>query len=313
MLLPAAFGFNAETAHSNTFMRPSEDPDGVAQRARREVEAMAARLVDAGIDVELWEDDPTPPRPDAPFVNNWLSTRRDGRVFLYPMATPSRRAEVRTELVDALGERFEISEVVDWSPLAAEGRALEGTGSLVIDDAGSRVFACRSPRTDPELARRWAALQGLELVLFDALGADATPIYHTNVLLSLAVGISLCGLGQIPTAQRQAVADALRERGEVIELTPPQLDAFAGNMLQLVDRRGAPHLVLSTTALAALRPDERRMLEAKSALLPVAISTIETAGGGSARCLLAENFLRPRPRPRPPAEDRETTSTTSPL
>jgi hypothetical protein len=294
MLLPAAFGYNAETAPSNTFMRPSEDTDEVSTRARGEVEAMATCLVDAGIGVELWEDDPTVARPDAPFVNNWLSTDRDGRVFLYPMATPSRRAEVRPELVDGLGERFVISEVVDWSPLAAEGRALEGTGSLVIDRDGGRVFACRSPRTDPELARRWAALQGLELLLFDALGADWTPIYHTNVLIDLAAGISLCALGQIPRAQQQAVADALRQRGELIELDSPQLNAFAGNMLQLVDRDGAPLLVLSTTALASLRPEQLRLLEAKTALLPVSIPTIERAGGGSARCLMAENYLKPR-------------------
>lgn len=294
MLLPAAFGYNAETAPSNTFMRPSEDTDEVSTRARGEVEAMATCLVDAGIGVELWEDDPTVARPDAPFVSNWLSTDRDGRVFLYPMATPSRRAEVRPELVDGLGERFVISEVVDWSPLAAEGRALEGTGSLVIDRDGGRVFACRSPRTDPELARRWAALQGLELLLFDALGADWTPIYHTNVLVSLAAGISLCALGQIPRAQQQAVADALRLRGEHIELDSPQLNAFAGNMLQLVDRDGAPLLVLSTTALASLRPEQLRLLEAKTALLPVSIPTIERAGGGSARCLMAENYLKPR-------------------
>ncbi len=294
MLLPAVFGFNAETARSNAFMRPSDDPDGVAGRARREIEAMAARLVRAGIGVELWEDDPTPPRPDAPFVNNWLSTHGDGRVFLYPMATPSRRAEVRRELLDALGERFTIGELVDWTPLAAEGRALEGTGSLVVDRHRGRVFACRSPRTCPELARRWAAEQGLELLLFDAQGPDAAPIYHTNVLLSLGAGVSLCGLDRIPEAQRGAVMEALRERGEVIELRPPQLEAFAGNMLQLVDRSGAPHLVLSTTALAALEPGQRRSLEAQTALLPAAIPTVERIGGGSARCLLAENFLAPR-------------------
>jgi len=298
MLRPAAFGFNAETAHSNAFMRRSADPSGVAAKARREIETMAAALVDAGIGVELWEDEPSTPRPDAPFVNNWLSTHREGRVVLYPMATPTRRAEVRPELVDALRQRFFIGEVIDWSPRSEEGRALEGTGSLVIErrDGGrkDRVFACRSPRTDPQLAAAWSTLLDHELVLFDAVDPRGTPIYHTNVLLSLVQGLSLCGIDRIPEAQRATVLDALEERGPLLELTPPQLDAFAGNMLQLEDRRGTPLLVLSATALASLRPDQRRALERETALLPVAIPTVETVGGGSARCLLAENWLRPR-------------------
>ena len=64
-------------------------------------------------------------------------------------------------------------------------------------------------------------------------------------------------------------------------------------MLQLVDRRGAPVLVLSRTALDALTPAQIQALERHTALLPVAIPTIEGVGGGSARCMLAELFLDP--------------------
>lgn len=292
VLLPVAFGFNAETAESNAFVSRPADPAGVASLARREIEVMARALVDAGVHVELWQDTPTPPRPDAPFVNNWLSTHRDGRIFIYPMATPSRRAEIRKDLVASLRDRFQVSKVIDWSHEATAGRALEGTGSLVIDTPEKRrVFACRSPRTDAKLAAAWAAKQSLELVLFTAQDPSNAAIYHTNVLLSLAAGISLCGLSQIPTRERHTVAAALHERGPVIELTAEQLDAFAGNMLQLIDRNGSPLLVLSTTALAALLPAQRRSLERQSALLPVSIPTVEAVGGGSARCLLAEIFL----------------------
>ncbi|MCA9658460.1 MAG: hypothetical protein KC486_08955 [Myxococcales bacterium] len=294
MLRPAAFGFNPETAETNAFQRPFGAPAEVARRARAEVEAMADALHHAGVAVELWEDTPSPIKPDAPFVNNWLSTHADGQVHLYPMATPSRRAEVRDDLVTALGERFAIAEVIDWRARARADQALEGTGSLVIDADRDEVYACRSARTDPELARAWADARGLRLHLFTAEDREGAAIYHTNVLLSLGAGFSLCGLDRIAAAERPTIAAALEARGPIVRLSAAQLDAFAGNMLQLIDRRGAALLVLSTTALRSLTPDQRQLLERYTALLPVDIPTIEAAGGGSARCLLAENFLARR-------------------
>lgn len=291
MLRPAAFGFNPETAETNAFQRAQAAPEAVARRARAEIEAMAAALDRAGVAVELWEDTPSPIKPDAPFVNNWLSTHADGQVHLYPMATPSRRAEVRRDLVSSLAERFVIAEVIDWRARARADQALEGTGSLVLDGDRGEVFACRSARTDPDLARAWADARGLRLRLFTAEDRGGAAIYHTNVVLSLGAGVSLCGLERIAAVDRSTIAAALAERGPIVRLSAAQLDAFAGNMLQLVDRRGAPHMVLSTTALASLAADQRRLLERHTALLPVDVSTIEAAGGGSARCLLAENFL----------------------
>lgn len=286
---PAAFGFNPETAATNAFQRPI-DREG-ATAALAEFDRAAGRLQAAGVDVRIWEDTPTPPRPDAVFPNNWLSTHADGAVVLYPMLAPSRRAEVRDELVLSLADDFEIREVVDLRGEAARGRFLEGTGSLVIDAAAGRVYAARSPRTDPALVRAWAARFALEVVEFDARDRAGAAIYHTNVILSLGSGFSAVGLERIDAGDRPRVRALLEARGEVLALTDRQILAFAGNLLQLVDRRGAPLLALSTTALASLGPAERRLLERYTALLPLEIPTIEAGGGGSARCMLAENFL----------------------
>ena len=293
MIRPAAFGFNAETAVTNAFQRPSLAED-VGAAARREFDAAARALAGAGVDVHVFEDIPVPPRPDAVFPNNWLSTHPDGRVFLYPMQAPSRRAEVRYDLVDALRRSHEVREVIDWSGEAARGRFLEGTGSLVLDAARGRVLACRSPRTDPELAAAWAARMGLELVLFTARDPEGRPIYHTNVLLCVGDGFAACGLERIDPRERDAVADRLAEGRARIDLDDRQLAAFAGNLLQLRGAGGAPALALSTTALAALTGAPRRALERHTGLVPLEIPTIEAVGGGSARCMLAEIFLEPR-------------------
>ena len=291
MIRPAAFGFNAETAASNGFQRGAAAHADAAALARRESAALADALVRAGVDVWMWDDTPDPPKPDAVFPNNWLSTHPDGRVYLYPMAAPNRRAERSPALIAALVARHRVAEVVDWSGHAAHGRYLEGTGSLVLDVRRGRVFACRSPRTDPGLVVAWAARQGLEPVLFDAHDAAGRPIYHTNVILCVGDGFTACGLAQVPADQRPALRDRLAEAGACIELDPPQIDRFAGNMLQLVDARGGPLLALSRAALDVLRGEQRRALERHTALLPVALPTIEAVGGGSARCMLAELFL----------------------
>jgi hypothetical protein len=205
------------------------------------------------------------------------------------MAAASRRREVRRDLVDELARRHHVAEVVDWT-----GRpgALEGTGSLVLDARRRRAFACRSPRTDPALVDAWCAVEGYTPVVFDAHDAAGRPVYHTNVVLCVGDGFAACGLALVPGAQRPALRAALEETGACLELDPPQIDRFAGNMLQLHAR--GPLLVLSTTAHAALRADQRRALERRTALLPVDIPTIERVGGGSARCMLAELFLAPR-------------------
>jgi hypothetical protein len=291
MIRPAAFAFNPETAASNGFQVEHRGGGDAATAALREFDAMVVALTAAGVGVWVWDDDLDPPRPDAVFPNNWLSTHANGRVYLYPMATLSRRREIRRDRVEALRRRYQVAEVVDWSGYAAQGQALEGTGSLVVDARRRRVFACRSSRTDPSLVRAWAAREGHEAVIFDAFDGAGRPIYHTNVICCVGEGFAACGLAYVPESQRDALRDRLAETGLCIELTPAQIDRFAGNMLQLTTSRGTPVLVLSQTALDSLRPDQRRALAQRTALLPVHIPTIEALGGGSARCMLAELFL----------------------
>lgn len=293
MIRPAAFGYNPETAASNGFQVERRGDEDAATAALREFDAMVSALTAAGVGVWVWEDDLDPPRPDAVFPNNWISTHANGRVCLYPMATVSRRREIRRDHVDSLTRRYRVAEVVDWSGAAERGQALEGTGSLVIDARRRRVFACRSSRTDPALVRAWAAAEGHEAVIFDALDGQGRPIYHTNVICCVGEGFAACGLALVAADQREGLRERLAETGTCIALTPAQIDRFAGNMLQLTTTSGAPLLVLSQAALDALAPAQRRALESRTGLLPVRIPTIEALGGGSARCMLAELFLTP--------------------
>lgn len=292
MVRPAAFGYNADTASTNHLQRAGGDPASDALRARQEFDEMVARLRATGVRVGVLEDEASPPKPDAVFPNNWISFHADGTVVLYPMHGPSRRRERRPDaMIDcARGVGFVPRRVVDLSGEEARGRFLEGTGSLVLDNVARVAYLARSPRSDEGLAREWAAELGYSLEAFDAATPDGASIYHTNVLLWIGARAAGIGLDWIAPADRERVRARLAASGRtLVELATRELDAFAGNMLEL---RGADErhvLVLSATALAAFDEAGRERLRACcDVLLAPSVPTIELRGGGSVRCMLAE-------------------------
>jgi hypothetical protein len=304
MVRPAAFGHNAETAGTNAFVAPhaGELSDEAQRLARREFDALAGRLDDAGVRTVVVEDTPEPQTPDAVFPNNWVSFHGDGTVVLYPMLAPSRRTEVRPDVVAlverALGVRW--ARVLDLTPLAERGAFLEGTGSLVLDRPARVAFACRSPRTTDEALAAFAGPLGYRVHAFHAHDQRGHGVYHTNVMMALGADFAVCCLGCVPDdGERDRLRRALGDGGrELIEISVPQRDRFAGNVLALRTTGGEPRVVLSARALASLDPPQRRALERHGGLVAPDLQTIEDVAGGGARCMLAEVFL-PAPGPDP--------------
>lgn len=280
MVEPAAFGFNAEAALTNRFARPGE---GVAEAGRAEMRALRDALMGAGVAVVVGEDDPHPPRPDAVFPNNWFSTHPDGRLVLYPMAPRSRRLERRPELVARIRAAAGTREVVDLTALEAEGEALEGTGSLVIDHARRLAFVSRSPRATPRAIDAFAAATGHRPVPFRA-ELDGHAVYHTNVVMALGPGVALLA-EELVVEGLDAVRRAL-DGVEVMALDAAQVREFAGNLLAVATPAG-PRWIASCRAWSALRPGQRERLGDP---ILADVGTIERVGGGSARCMVAELF-----------------------
>lgn len=295
MVRPAAFGYNAQTALSNAFQhQPTEAEAGIGAEALREFDGFVHTLREKGIQVLVIDDTPDPPKPDAVFPNNWISTTADGRIFLYPMLTPNRRTERRPEIVDALKASFIVREVVDLSGHEAEGRFLEGTGSVVMDQRFRVAYACLSARTDAAVLQELCGLLGYAPVTFTATDKKGLPIYHTNVVMCVGTDFAVACLDCIPDdAERKKVRVSLERTGrEVISITYRQMEGFAGNMLEVESAEGMPFLILSETAAEALSRSQYAKLSRYAELLPVQIPTIERIGGGSARCMMAEIFLQ---------------------
>ena len=293
MIRPCRFYPNPETASDNAFQREiaSDDAGAVAQAAQTEFDRAVELLRGAGVTVHVFEDTASPEKPDAVFPNNWFSTHQDGRVVLYPMYSATRRNERRRDVIDELGRLYRISALVDYSSYEQSGVHLEGTGSLVLDYVNRIAYVSLSKRSDRRLVERFCQDFNFEPVLFESLGDDGRPIYHTNVMMCLGSEFALIGLEMIAdTGQREKVRDRLEASGRrVIELDRPQIANFAGNALELRND-SEKLLVLSSRALEALTTGQRKEIERHARLLPLALPTIELAGG-SARCMLAAIYL----------------------
>jgi len=299
MIRPQAFGFNAETATTNSFQQPhSDDTRDARAAARHEFEQLLRALVSEGVSICTVEDSATPPKPDAVFPNNWLSFHGDGTLVLYPMQSASRRSERRQEVLDAAVREldFRVSHLLDLTHHEGHGKFLEGTGSLVLDHVERVAYACLSARTHPEVVAEWARELDYEAVTFSATNRDGIPLYHTNVLMWIGARVAVVGTEAIRPADRARVLTTLEASGrDVIEIGHEEIAQFAGNMLELGtwdEALGDSRvLVMSESARRVLRPEVfTRLAGSTDAVLAVPVPTIERLGGGSVRCMLTEVF-----------------------
>jgi hypothetical protein len=297
MVRPHAFGYNAETAATNTFQRPDSTPNpDAAATARVEFERLAQALASEGVSVCAVEDTAQPVKVDAVFPNNWLSFHEDGTLVLYPLAHASRRVERRPDIIDAVVKRlnFKVSQLIDLTHHEKAGKFLEGTGSLVLDHKERIAYACTSARTHPELVNEWARELKYEAVTFEAADAAGVPLYHTNVLMCIGARAVIIGSEAIAPGDRQRVLARLAASGrQIIDIGPSGIGQFAGNMLELGtwdEALGDSRvLVMSETARRALNPEQYAQLSGcTDTVLAVRVPTIERLGGGSVRCMLAE-------------------------
>lgn len=296
MIRPIRFESNPMTAGSNVFQgRSTATPEEQQEAAILEFDALVDALRSAGINVIVENDTPDPHTPDSIFPNNWVSFHGDGRVVLYPMEAPNRRTERRADIIDRLANQhgFQITEVLDLSEHEDAEHFLEGTGSMVLDRSNRIAYACLSTRTQLDPLGDFAQRMDYDVVSFDAVDRTGIPIYHTNVLMNVGEAVAvICDAAIARDEQRVAVLARLRDTGhDIVHLSYDQLDAFAGNMLELRNTSGDRVLAMSTQAWESLDASQRATLQANAKIVRSPIDNIENSAGGSVRCMLAEVHL----------------------
>ncbi len=300
MVRPAAFRMNEQTASNNHYQKALSGltPGESTERAQQEFDAFVAKLRKASIEVYVFQDDLDPDTPDSVFPNNWMSFHADGRIAMYPMYAPNRRLERREEMFEILADDFgfNVTEIEDFTYFEEEELFLEGTGSMVLDRENGIAYAAISERTDPHVFETFCDRFNFEPVMFTAnqnVDGHRVPIYHTNVMMCIGSKFAVICLNAIDDPKdRKVVLQTLKESGKkVIEITEAQVDRYAGNMLSVIDKDGKACCVMSEAAYTSLRPDQIQAIEKHATILYSSLDTIESLGGGSARCMMAEIFL----------------------
>ncbi|MBW0162500.1 MAG: amidinotransferase [Sediminibacterium sp. Gen4] len=292
MIKPVRFDFNAETAVNNSFQQASADQQ-VSEKAAAEFDRFVSVLNNAGVQVTVVEDTPEPHTPDSVFPNNWISFHDDGTIFLYPMFAVNRRLERKPHVLSVIAEKFRVANTIDLSAYEQQQVFLEGTGSMVLDRENKISYACLSPRTDIQVLHDWCNKAGFRPVAFTSVDSKGDPIYHTNVMMCIADQFAVICLDSIPDeTEKRTVIETLKDtKKEIIEISFDQMNRFAGNMLQVQNTNGDRFLVMSSQAYNSLTAEQIKRIEHYNPILHSDITTIETNGGGSARCMMAEVFL----------------------
>lgn len=292
MIRPVGFGYNAETAVNNAFQVKS-DESNVQQKAIEEFDGFVNVLKNNGVDVTVVEDTPQPHTPDSIFPNNWVSFHHDGTLLLYPMYAVNRRAERKEHVLERIEEKFAIKRKIDLSNYEEKNVFLEGTGSMVLDRDNRIAYACLSPRTDEKVLTDFCNRMNYKPVVFDATDGNGQAIYHTNVLMCVADKFVVICLESIADpVQNKFVSETIIASGKkIIPITLHQMNQFAGNMLQVENKDGEKLLVMSSQAYESLTTEQLQELNRYNRIVHSPLTTIETNGGGSARCMMAEVHL----------------------
>lgn len=297
MVRPANFGFNPETAENNAFQSRDHllSADEMRRNAMLEFDRFVDTLRAAGVDVIVAEDTPQPVKPDAVFPNNWVTFHQEGHIITYPMNAESRRLERSEEIIGHVLENgfAQTGERKHFEDAEAQHIFLEGTGSIIFDHQHRLAYACLSPRTDADLLEKLCQFLGYQKVVFHAVDGNGQDIYHTNVMMALGETFVVICLDTVRDAEERAMLEAtFAQTGKaVIDISLDQMNKFAGNMLQVRNRQNDLLLVMSEQAYNSLNAQQISTLEQHTQLLYSDIKTIETYGGGSARCMMAEVFL----------------------
>ena len=296
MVRPVRFRMNEETVVNNYFQEEMDlKNEEINRQAQQEFDAFVYKLREVGVKVIGVDDIYEQNTPDSVFPNNWITFHQNGNVAIYPMFAENRRRERREDILDKVEEEgFLIENVYDYTDAEQENIFLEGTGAMVLDRVHRKAYCALSPRADEELFIEFCEDFEYTPVIFKAyqkVDGKQVPIYHTNVMMALGEDFAIVCLDTITDkSERKNLLHHLKEdKKEIISITPEQMCQYAGNMLQ-VQGKDSTYLVMSDVAYNALTPQQIQTIEKYTQILHSNLETIETCGGGSARCMLAEVF-----------------------
>lgn len=288
LIRPQAFGFNTETAASNTFQQDVRRPNNldVQKEVLSEFEAYRERLEENGISTLVINDSTSPIKPDAIFPNNWFATMPDKSLYTFPLEAMNRRIERREDILNKLSKLgYTVNRELEV--FEGQGMFLEGTGSMVMDHHNKMIFAAKSSRTSEVVLKQFCNRVGYNYFIFET----QSQVYHTNVVMSVSTNFCIVCKESVHPKYHAQLDQHLCNK-TVININLKQMtESFLGNCLMVKNNKNENLLIMSQAAYDGLNTDQLELIEdQKIKILASPIQTIESIGGGSARCMIAELF-----------------------
>ncbi len=298
MIRPVSFRMNEQTAVNNYYQEELKlENSEINKKAQEEFDNYVFKLKSYGIHVIVVSDTKEFDTPDSIFPNNWISFHQDGTVAIYPMFAQNRRLERREDVLEKIeSEGFLIKNIIDYTSAEKEQVFLEGTGSMILDRVNKKAYCALSPRADEDLFIEFCEDFEYTPVVFTAnqtVNGKREAIYHTNVMMCIAETFVVICLEAIDNKkERKNLLNHFKDDGKkVINITEEQVHNFAGNMLQVMGKDDEPYLIMSQAAFNSLTQSQKAQINNHCKIISSSLETIETCGGGSARCMMAEVFL----------------------
>jgi len=300
MVRPKHFNFNKETAENNHFQKEEKNITEIEIRdkAIKEFNSFSKLLIKKGIKVKIFNDRDDIITTDSVFPNNWISFHENGDVFLYPMYSKNRRKERRSDIIkELINMGYYVKSTIDLTYFEKENKFLEGTGSMVLDRENKICYAAVSERTNNDLLIEFCSRTEFELVSFksyQSVGNERKEIYHTNVIMCVADKYAIICLESVDNKkEKEKIIEKLKDTNKrIIKISEDQCSKFAGNMLQVENVKNEKFLIMSESAYNSLDNKQIATINEFNEIIYSDLKTIEKLGGGSARCMIAENFLR---------------------
>ena len=291
MIKPSSFGFNNDTSGDNYFQKQINhlSQSEIRLKAVEEFENMCSILKKNGINIIVFENDENKKLTDDVFPNNWISFHGN-KYIIHSMYAKSRRGEKNKSFIKTLSNHnFNYTLLNDYTNYEIEDVFLEGTGSVVLDRVNKYAYCSISKRSNVDLFKLFCDDIGYKPISFKSYDSRGDLIYHTNVMMSIGDDFALVCFESIKDKNEKIlVKESLEKSGrKIVEITLSQVDCFAGNLIQLGDKKNKI-IVISELAYSSLNNDQKNILSAESKIVNIPIPTIQKCGGGSVRCMIAE-------------------------
>lgn len=291
MIKPSSFGFNNDTSGDNYFQKQINhlSQSEIRLKAVEEFENMCSILKKNGINIIVFENDENKKLTDDVFPNNWISFHGN-KYVIHSMYAKSRRGEKNKSFIKTLStHNFNYTLLNDYTNYELEDIFLEGTGSVVLDRVNKHAYCSISKRSSVDLFKLFCDDIGYKPISFKSYDSRGDLIYHTNVMMSIGDDFVLVCFESINDKNEKIlVKESLEKSGrKIVEITLSQVDSFAGNLIQLGDKKNKI-IVISELAYSSLNDHQKNILSAESKIVNIPIPTIQKCGGGSVRCMIAE-------------------------